>query len=112
MIPDVMGTNEIAALLGVSRQRVAVLAQRPDFPWGLELARGTIWDGPTMRAYAHDRTDPDRDGTDGIRHMRLLETYRRTGSINAASKAGRMTWETGRQRLEDYGVLTEDRATH
>lgn len=112
MIPDVMGMQEVAALLGVSRQRVAVLARAETFPRGLELARGTIWDGPTMRAYAQDRTDPDRAGTDGIRHMRLLETYRRTGSINKASTAARMTWETARRRLADYGVLTDDRATH
>ena len=105
MIPDVMGAAEVAALLKVSRQRVAVLAAAGRLPKGLELGRGTIWDGPTMRAFADDRTDPNNSANDGIRHMRLLETYRRTGSVKLAARAARMRWRTAQQRLVAYGVL-------
>lgn len=39
------GVSEVAELLGVSRQRVSKLRERPDFPDPLgELAQGPIWD--------------------------------------------------------------------
>lgn len=41
---DLMGNAEVAALLGVSRQRVLQLAQSPAFPKPVaELAAGKIW---------------------------------------------------------------------
>jgi predicted DNA-binding transcriptional regulator AlpA len=39
-----VGTQEIAAMLGVSRQRVQQLTKRPDFPAPVErLAMGAFW---------------------------------------------------------------------
>lgn len=110
MIPDVLGTQEVAALLGVSRQRVAILANAETFPRGLDLARGTVWDGPTMRAYAQDRTDPRNSDNLARRNQRALLAYRETKSINAAATAGRMTWETARDRLRLYGELQDENA--
>jgi prophage regulatory protein len=41
---DLMGAQEVAELLGVSRQRVHQLAERPDFPAPVAvLAAGKIW---------------------------------------------------------------------
>jgi predicted DNA-binding transcriptional regulator AlpA len=48
-----MGTTEMAALLGVSRQRAAVLARREDFPAPVAtLAMGTVWDAAAVRSWA------------------------------------------------------------
>lgn len=41
---SILGVTETAAFLGVSKQRVSQLAQRPDFPQPLAaLACGKIW---------------------------------------------------------------------
>lgn len=41
---ELMGTSEIATLLGVSKQRVTALAARPDFPAPVAtLAMGKVW---------------------------------------------------------------------
>jgi prophage regulatory protein len=49
----VVGAAEIGAMLGVSRQRAGVLAQRPDFPAPLAtLAMGTVWDTAAVTAWA------------------------------------------------------------
>ena len=48
-----MGTAEIAALLGVSRQRVLKLAGTPGFPAPLAtLTMGNVWDATRIRAWA------------------------------------------------------------
>lgn len=51
-----MGTAEIAALLGISRQRVLKLAEdapRNGFPEPLAtLTMGKVWDGSRIRAFA------------------------------------------------------------
>jgi len=50
---DLMGTAEVAALLGVSRQRVLQLAQRGDFPKPLAvLSMGKVWRGRDIRRWA------------------------------------------------------------
>lgn len=36
---ELMGTSEVAALLGISRQRVLVIAQQPVFPKPLALLK-------------------------------------------------------------------------
>lgn len=42
--PLLVGTHEIAELLGVSRQRVQQLAARPDFPTPVAvLHMGKVW---------------------------------------------------------------------
>lgn len=42
--PAVLGTSEVTELLGVSRQRLARLRERPDFPEPMvELAAGPVW---------------------------------------------------------------------
>lgn len=102
-VPDVMGPTSVAAELGVSRQRLHVLRQREGFPEGADVEGRTVWDGPTIRAYAADRMAA-KTGRE-IRGMRCLHEYRRTGSINAAAKYAHMTWETARRRLAEYGAL-------
>ena len=64
-----MGTAEIAALLGVSRQRVLKIAQQaPDngFPAPLAvLSMGNVWDGRQVRVWAAGYTPRTRRGDDG-----------------------------------------------
>lgn len=53
---DLMGTAEVAALLGVSRQRVLKLAEKPDFPRPLAvLSMGKVWRGSQIRLWAKAR---------------------------------------------------------
>ena len=51
---DLMRTAEVAALLGVSRQRgLQLLNEQDDFPQPVALLRmGKVWHGPEMRAWA------------------------------------------------------------
>ncbi|SCL14116.1 hypothetical protein GA0074694_0625 [Micromonospora inyonensis] len=52
----VMALAEVAAHLGVSRQRAAILVDRPDFPAPIDtLSVGRIWDAAEVRAYAARR---------------------------------------------------------
>lgn len=58
---DLYGTAEIAALLGVSRQRVLVLAKHPDFPAPLAvLSMGKIWCAADIRTWAKQHRPPAR----------------------------------------------------
>lgn len=51
--PEIMGVQEIADLLGVSRQRAHQLTKRDDFPEPLhQLAAGSIWAGAAVRRWA------------------------------------------------------------
>jgi predicted DNA-binding transcriptional regulator AlpA len=59
-----MALAEVADLLGISRQRAAILVDRPDFPAPVDtLAVGRIWSGADVRAYADKRTRR-MDGSD------------------------------------------------
>ena len=62
-----MGTAEIAALLGISRQRVLKLADPGDdngFPEPLAALRmGKVWDGAQVRKWAADYVPRTRRGT-------------------------------------------------
>src|SRR5215207_5014425 len=50
-----MGSSEIATLLGVSRQRVHQLAQREDFPVPVaRLAAGPIWESADIERWARE----------------------------------------------------------
>jgi predicted DNA-binding transcriptional regulator AlpA len=50
-----MGTSEIAKLLGVSRQRANQLAQREGFPEPIaRLAAGPIWEAGAVEQWARD----------------------------------------------------------
>jgi len=56
---DLLGTAEIAALLGVSRQRVLVLAKHENFPTPLAvLSMGKIWRGTDIRDWAKRHRPP------------------------------------------------------
>ena len=56
---DLMGTSEVAALLGISRQRVLVIARQPGFPKPLAVLKmGNVWRGAEVRAWAADRKTP------------------------------------------------------
>lgn len=54
--PELMGTAEVAALLGISRQRVLQLAQQEGFPAPVAaLKMGKIWRAGDIRQWAADR---------------------------------------------------------
>lgn len=56
-----MGVSEIADMLGVSRQQVHKLAQRPDFPPPLAVLRvGKIWRASDIEKWAQTRPQPGR----------------------------------------------------
>lgn len=49
---DLMGTAEVAAYLGVTRQRVLQLAKTEGFPEPLVvLSMGKVWDGTKIREW-------------------------------------------------------------
>jgi hypothetical protein len=51
-IPELVGTSEIAAILGVSRQRAHALAHRDDFPEPIaRLASGSVWTRPSIERF-------------------------------------------------------------
>ena len=51
--PEIVGIQEIADILEVSRQRAHQLVKRDDFPEPLaRLASGAIWSGATVRRWA------------------------------------------------------------
>ena len=61
---ELMGTSEVAALLGLSRQRVLKIAERADFPRPLAVLKmGNVWRGTDIRAWAAQRTRPSRSTT-------------------------------------------------
>lgn len=54
--PELMGSAEIASLLGVSRQRVQQLVNTPGFPAPVAtLAMGKVWPGQAVRKWAQTR---------------------------------------------------------
>ena len=53
-----VGTAEIAVMLGVSRQRVLQLAQKPGFPKpAVILKGGTVWHTEDIEEWAKARDD-------------------------------------------------------
>ncbi|MEV4628675.1 hypothetical protein AB0J90_20635 [Micromonospora sp. NPDC049523] len=59
-----MALAEVADLLGVSRQRAAILVDRPDFPAPIDtLGVGRIWLAAEVQAYAERRVRR-MDGSD------------------------------------------------
>ncbi|MFI6762161.1 hypothetical protein BDK92_6045 [Micromonospora pisi] len=53
---QVMALAEVADLLGVSRQRAAILVDRADFPAPIaNLTVGRIWSAADVQAYAEKR---------------------------------------------------------
>lgn len=51
--PELVGVTEIADMLGISRQRLAVLRQRREFPAPVaELAAGPIWRARDLSTFA------------------------------------------------------------
>ena len=55
---ELMGTAEIAELMGVSRQRVHQITQRPDFPEPVaRLVAGHIWDAADVRRWIKAHRD-------------------------------------------------------
>lgn len=51
--PELVGVSEVAELLEISRQRLAVLRQRPEFPRPVaELAAGPIWRRGDLSTFA------------------------------------------------------------
>ena len=49
---DLMGTSEVAALLGISRQRVLVISRQAGFPKPLAVLKmGNVWRGEDIRQW-------------------------------------------------------------
>lgn len=114
--PDVMGREEVADALGVSVRRVGqLIATDEAFPWlhdggATKLARGIVWDGPAIRAYAKDRNRPDP------KHTKVLQSFRKTGNIAQAARTAGCATSTARRVLVDVGLIAapnhqEDPAT-
>lgn len=58
---DLMGTSEVAALLGVSRQRVLVIARQTGFPKPLAVLKmGNVWRGTDVREWASKHRPANR----------------------------------------------------
>src|SRR5690606_21891542 len=54
--PELVGTAEVAEMLGVSRQRVNALTAHPDFPRPVaELAAGKVWRKGDLSRFAEER---------------------------------------------------------
>jgi predicted DNA-binding transcriptional regulator AlpA len=54
-VHHLVGSREIGAMLGVSRQRVQQLISRSDFPEPeVTLAMGKVWDRRKVEAWAKD----------------------------------------------------------
>ena len=52
---ELMGTSEVAALLGLSRQRVLKIAERADFPRPLAVLKmGNVWRGDDIRHWVSE----------------------------------------------------------
>lgn len=52
---ELMGTSEVAALLGVSRQRVLVIARQPGFPKPVAVLKmGNVWRGEDIRRWTSE----------------------------------------------------------
>jgi hypothetical protein len=60
--PRLVGVSEVASMLGVSRQRLAILRQRHEFPAPVaELAAGPIWRAGDLSTFASGwRRQPGR----------------------------------------------------
>lgn len=97
--PDVYGPGELEKLLGVSRQRIHQLRKDdPAFPEGTTLEIGTVYDGPTARAYDRDRREPKKK-----RAAAILKTYRRTGAVKTTARELELTHQTVRRYLREIG---------
>jgi prophage regulatory protein len=52
-VHHLVGAQEVAEMLGISRQRLTQLASRPDFPPPVaELAQGRVWETAAIREWA------------------------------------------------------------
>jgi len=59
MTHHLLGTAEIAGMLGVTRQRVHQLTQRPDWPAPeIEVSAGKIWRRDDVERWQRDHGNP------------------------------------------------------
>ena len=59
---EIVGTTEVARMLGVSRQRVLQLAARPGFPEPLgRLPKGNVWRKDDVKSWAAEKGREVRD---------------------------------------------------
>jgi hypothetical protein len=62
---DLVGAYEIGQMLGVSRQRVQQLRQRPDWPEGVKLQMGTVYERADIATWAREHDREIREDEDG-----------------------------------------------
>jgi hypothetical protein len=77
--PDVVGVAEAAKMLGVSKQRLIQLTDRPDFPTPMvRLAAGPVWLRSSIRAFA--RRWPRKPGRPAKRQPKRTARERQLAS--------------------------------
>jgi hypothetical protein len=98
--PDVLGSDEVCRVLGVSRARLSQLrAEHADFPPYTKLKLGRVYDGPSIRAWQQARTQPRRRAM-----YRFLCSYRATGNLSRAARHVGVHRTTGATWLRELGV--------
>lgn len=93
--PDVVGTTEAAAIIGVSVRRLAAIVDHPargraPFPTATQLERMRVWDRAEVQAWAQDRTG---------RALAVLRAHRAGLPIRDVAAAGDVTPGTARKWL-------------
>jgi hypothetical protein len=100
--PDVVGSAEAVALLGISRQRLTQLTNASasnGFPPFRELRTGRVWDRAALVAWDQDRKAPAK-----ARRTTVLRSYRQTGNVTRAARAAGVHVTTARRILRDLEV--------
>lgn len=106
LAPNVVGSAEVAKMLGVSRQMVTKFRRRIDFPTPTTLACGPIWNPAAIRAWNLDRKSPrDRPHTRALASFRKLSTPGKPASVYAVAKSTGIPYSTTRRHLVAAGVL-------
>jgi len=83
-----LGVSEVASMLGVSKQRVAELREKPGFPAPIaELAAGPVWTEASLRRFVAEwKRRPGRPGMWSETLYQLLEKRRAEGTLGPMDK--------------------------
>jgi DNA-binding CsgD family transcriptional regulator len=114
-----VGVSEIAALIGVSKQRVTELRVRPDFPAPVaELAAGPVWRESSLRRFIAEW--PRRPGRPGslLQAVEDLKAARQSLAPAELTDAQRRVFElldagkSAQQLAEELGISNEAVRSH
>ncbi|MGH9048186.1 MAG: hypothetical protein ACRDY4_00475 [Acidimicrobiia bacterium] len=92
-LPELVGVSEIAAILGVSRQRTHALAHRDDFPEPVaRLASGSVWTRPSITLFAESWKRkpgrPSKEEADNLAARVLSQSGRLRRDHNVSEAVG------------------------